>query len=917
MQSWLKSILFTLLLSGCFYSLAFAQTTGKISGVILDAESGDPLPGANIIVRGTSWGAAADMQGEFYIINVSPGLYDIEARMMGYTPMVIENLRVAVNRTTPIEFKLTITVIEGQVVTVKAEKLILKKDQTSSIRNISSEDIELLPAENIATVVRMQPGVIGDNFRGGRKDEVSYLIDGISITDSYNNDTRTSNVNPEVVEDVEVITGTFNAEYGNAMSGVVNVITKDGSNNYHGNFSVNFGNYLTPHKDIFSGLSNSEFDRIQDYKASISGPVINDKLFFVANMRYKKDPGHLNAVRHFSVDDFSNFREQDPSLWHYEHTGDSSYVPFDWNEGLDAFGKLTYKPIGSIRISTSLAWNKDKEQRYSHDSRFNPDGHEKRYNETTMGTLTLNHMLTRQAFYEIKASYSNYWTGRYLYEDPLDSRYIHDRYRQTSGSIFHTGGQDKDHTNRWEKKLNVKADFTWQINKHHSIKTGIGFSRIELDQQFYTIRNAFEGSGIENIPELVIIGYDSDLNPIFGEIDFPNYSPFIFDNESIHTDKYVVKPIQGVYYIQDKMEFNMMVVNVGIRFDYFDPNTVYPSNYRNPGNQTDQDNPDRMSQYLDADPKYQISPRLGLSYSLGDKALLRFAYGHFLQLPPLNYFYQNSTFTLGTSDFDTRMGNAQLDPQKTIQYEIGLFQKLNDQMNFEVAVWYKDIYDLVTATVYTTYNNRRYGVYTNKEYGNARGLEIKYDYRYKAFSAGLNYTLSYTKGVADNARSTFDRAGDEQDPVNKLIPMSWDQRHTLNVNLGYNNTTFGTSVLAYYNSNQPYSWAPTPQSPLAAINLFPNNQYQPARFSVDLNAYYNLAEFNGIKVKLTLLVYNLLDRLNEKDVSGETGRAYSAIVQETDLTGYHSAFSTYEDVYQDPSAYSNPRQVKVGLGITF
>ncbi|MBN1782748.1 TonB-dependent receptor [bacterium] len=931
MERWLKVIVPVLLL-GCFCSAVFSQTTGKISGTVIDGESGEPLPGANVMIRGTSHGAAADLQGEFYLINVPPGSYEIEARMMGYATMLMKNVRIYVNRTTPVDFSMHQSVIQGEVVTVQADKIVLKKDQTSSIRNITSEEIERLPAENISTVVRMQPGVVGNNFRGGRDNEVTYLIDGVAITDAYNNTARTSNVNPEVVEDVEVITGTFNAEYGNAMSGVVNVITKDGSNALHGNFSANLGNYMTPHKDIFKGIKDSEFDRIKDYKGSLSGSIVPDKLFFVVNGRYNKNLGYLTAERLFNVDDYSDFSAQEEYNWYYEHTGDSAIVPFNWGEYYDGFAKLTYKPFHSFRVTGSLTWNKGDGKSYSHSARFNPDGRSPWHNETTMGSLHINQMFGRSAFYELKASYSDYWTGGYLYEDPLDSRYIHDQYRQSDGTWFQTGGQDKGHSNRTEKKENLKFDFTYQVNKQHSLKAGLDFTRINLNQEYHTIRNAFEGTGIENditytfagqnfntIDEIIAWIDTTDLAPgryYLGQ-EYLNYEPIIYGNESTHTDMFEVTPVQFSCYLQDKMEFDLMVVNLGLRFDYFNPKTVYPSDYRNPGNQTDLDNPDRLSTYIDADPKYQVSPRLGLSYDLHGVALLRFAYGHFLQLPPLNYFYQNSAFVIGTSDFGTTMGNAQLNPQKTIQYEVGLFQQLTDNMNMEIAVWYKDIYDLVTAEVKTTYSNRRYGLYTNKDYGNARGLELKYDFKYDAINVGLNYTFSYAKGVADNARSTFDRAGNQQDPVNKLINMGWDQRHTLNLTLGYNKMNYGATILGYYNSNQPYTWSPIPQSSLFALNMFPNNQYKPSRISADLNAFYNLGTYRGISMRLTLLVYNLFDTLNENGVNGETGRAYTAIVQDTDLSGYRSLFSTYEDTYQNPSAYSSPREVKLGLGFTF
>jgi outer membrane receptor protein involved in Fe transport len=561
-----------------------------------------------------------------------------------------------------------------------------------------------------------------------------------------------------------------------------------------------------------------------------------------------------------------------------------------------------------MKLSMSLTWNKGEGQSYNHAYKFNPDGLPTWHNETTLGMLHLNHMVSQSAFYDLKVSYSDYWTGSYLFKKPTDKRYIHDEYSRNNGPWFFTGGQSKGHSSHSERKYNLKLDYTWQINNNHSIKSGIDFTQFQIDNKYYTIRNAYEGSGLE------AVFYIDDLT---NERVYPYYDPIVHSNESIYTDVYNVKPLQGAFYIQDKMEFNMIVVNFGMRFDYFDPKTVYPSNYRNPANQEYFEQSERMSSYPKADPKYQFSPRLGLSYNLGGVALLRFAYGHFLQLPPLNYYYQNSSFRLAAWDYSTTMGNAQLNPQKNIQYEVGLFLQLMQDMSIDVNVWYKDIYDLVTATVFTTYNQRRYGVFTNKEYANARGLEVKFDYRKKEFSAGFNYTLGYSKGVADNPYSSFNRAGSERDPVNKLIPMNWDQRHTFNLYVGYTTSKYGTSLIWYLNSGQPYTWSPIPQSPLSAINFFPNNQYRPARNSVDLRAFYDIIKIRGIDIRFTLFIYNLLDRLNEEWVDSETGRAYTTIVQDTDIIGHRSNFSTYHDVYQNPSMYSTPRLIKLGFGFTF
>jgi len=886
--------------------LGMAQTTGKISGRITDAQNGEPLIGANVIVQGTSMGGVTDANGDFYIISVPPGNYPVEARMMGYQSVQMEMVRVSVNRTVNLAFKMEPSVVKGEAVTVQADRMVIRKDQTNSIRNISSQDIRILPVEDIAAVVATQPGVAGNHFRGGRNNEAVYLIDGVKVTESFRNESRSVDVNPEAVEDVEVITGTFNAEYGDAMSGVVNIVTKEGGKTMAGAVSGSLGNYLTSHKDVFIGLSKSELNRIEDYKFNLSGPVLSDRLTFLLDGRYNKDLGYLDGIHHFNVTDFSDYAPEDRALWHTESTGDGSPVPLNWNKDFFVFGKLTYKPASFLRMSLSANVNAGERQTYNHFYKYNPYGLPKNFNDSYMIAYQMNHMMTSSAFYEFKLAYSDYRIGSCLFKNPLDSRMVHDEYSRSNG--FSTGGQDKNHTQRTESTLNSKLDYTWQLQKHHSLKAGIDFTQIKLNQDYRLIRNRFSGTDKE---------YENTIDPVTNKIIYPNYSPVTFPDSSIYSDIYTHQPVKLSIYLQDKMEFDAMVVNVGARFDYFDPRTRIPSNYRNPANKLHQIEADRYSRYPDAGRQVQVSPRLGLSYQLGESALLRFSYGHFLQMPPLDYFYQNNAFLVRSPDFFSRMGNGNLRAQKTIQYEIGLWQQLTNQMNVEVAVYYRDIYDLVTATTFTTYDQIRYGVYSNLEYGNARGLELKYQYKQGDFSAGLNYTLGYTRGVADDPQMSFNRAGRSMDPVNKLIPMSWDQRHVINAFSGYNTRKLGATLMFYYYSGEAYTWSPISYSPLARINLFPNNQHKPPRFNLDVNAFYNLVSIGRVNISLTLLVYNLFDRLNERSVNPNTGRAYQAVVNESNLLGFRSNYNEYIDQLLDPSNFFTPRVVKLGLKMTF
>ena len=222
-----------------------AQTTGKISGRVLNRDNNTPLVGANIIILSDYSGTSADEDGYFNLINISPGDYTVKVMMIGFETIIIENVIVSVNRTTSLGVKMNQSLIEGNEVVIYATKLSRKKDQTGTIKNISSDEIEILPVENLDAVVNMQAGVVAGHFRGGRSDEVSYLIDGVPVNDAFGGVSAVSNLEVEAVKDLEVITGTFNAEYGNAMSGVVNAVTKDGSNQFEANINTGLSSYLT------------------------------------------------------------------------------------------------------------------------------------------------------------------------------------------------------------------------------------------------------------------------------------------------------------------------------------------------------------------------------------------------------------------------------------------------------------------------------------------------------------------------------------------------------------------------------------------------------------------------------------------------------------------------------------------------
>ena len=965
----------------------YCQTTGKISGVIYDADE-NPLTGASVSIIETSVGTATDYEGFYYILNIYPGTYNLKINMIGFKTITIENVIVSVNKTTRIDAKMEESFIEGEEVIVTASKISTKKDQSGTIKNISEDQIDILPIKDVQSIVTMQAGVVDGHFRGGRNTEVTYLVDGMRTDDSYGGETKTVYLEPSVLRDLEVITGTFNAEYGRAMSGVVNQVTKDGGNKFESSFSTRYENYLSNNNNIFIGLNDFDINLNQDYNIQFSGPIIKDKITFFFNSRYQDNLGHLNGYDFFNVYNQSDFMADNPSNYYSEHSGshvvqtycsnslggeiynsetgehiteevicmqygDCELISYDNNEeslffysraqspidenicidlGLEydkisrfipaqirlennsfipmnnfisssILGKLTFKPSTNFKISLMNTRNEYEGGWYNNFYKYSPDSRAINHSKNNFYSVFINYMLSSSSFMDLKFSYNIKKDGLYVYENPLDSRYVADEYT-VSESSFLQGGHDKVHNNKKINDFNLKLDFNSQINSIHNLKFGIDNIYHDLTINHYAIEDANPDNPNDYIPQIDV-----------GNPSSPN------------AEEYNIKSYEYSAYIQDKMEFNDMVINFGLRYDMFDPNTFYPSNYQDPDNAyyTSYCEPEFgepndacgftifKSTPLKSEINYQISPRFALSYQI-ENALVRFSYGHFFQMPPLYAMYANSDWTIPSNDYQIILGNPNLEAEKTVNYEFGYWEEINNYMSYEVVVFNKDIYNLLTTTTIQTLREVKYGLYTNKDYGNARGLELIFDYSNGPLNFMANYTYQHTKGIADSPQTSFNREGENQDPLTRLLPLSWDQRHTFNVTFGYNKEKFGTTMSLYFNSGTAFTFEPISENALAQINLEPNNAYKPSNYLINLSSYYNLPIINA---RLTFEIYNLFDTLNEYTVNSQTGRAYSAIISESSEASFRNNYTMIEDTYQDPSHYGAPRSIKIGMEIRY
>src|SRR5574341_1512371 len=201
------------LLAAVHISRSLAGTTGKIVGKVTETRTQAPLPGANVIIAGTAMGAATDLEGDYYILNVPPGNYSLTVSMMGYTTVTKTGVNVSVDHSTQIDFQLEETIIEtGEAVTITAERPLVERDETSTRHYVEAREIAARPTSQLTQILTTLPGIdqIGGELtvRRGTLDQVAFIIDGMRARNPLDFQPYTS-VNLSAIQELEIITGGF------------------------------------------------------------------------------------------------------------------------------------------------------------------------------------------------------------------------------------------------------------------------------------------------------------------------------------------------------------------------------------------------------------------------------------------------------------------------------------------------------------------------------------------------------------------------------------------------------------------------------------------------------------------------------------------------------------------------------------
>ena len=945
MVKWLRFLTIIFISSSIIVN---AGTTGKISGKVTDADNGEPLPGINILIEGTTMGAATDANGEYIILNIPPGKYSLVVSGVGFQKKRFVDVQVSVDFTTRLDFEMSTESITVETVVIRAESPLVRKDLTSSHTVVDASTIETLPVESITQILTLQAGITQGadgaiHIRGGRANETAYTVNGMSISNPYDN-SKTVIIAPNAVQELSVVSGTFNAEYGNALSGIVNTITKEGGNKLHGSVRFYTGDYVTDRSDVvyedyvrdpFTGLfseqpiSSPVFLNIDDFdplnnivtELTLSGPIVGDKFSFFLSGRYENDKGYLYGIQQHNVTDSVVKNPLDPNDITVLSTGDSSIVAMNTGWYLTTTGKLTYRPISTFKINLDLIYSNSQYQSYDHDLKYNPDAVNPRYGWGFFGMLEVRHAVSNNTFYAVRASYNVDDFKRYLYPlvdadgNPVDDFYAgrsieglfaDQRYQPDYKSTvrpapvsFSAGGTyqggDQSHFYQRTKIFGAKFDMTSQLNRQHELKFGAQLRTYDIAMHSFSILR-----DSTRYKEATIAPAGSNSH-----------------------NSYDKKPIEISAYVQDKMEFSSIVLNLGLRYDYFNSNSVYSTNvfYPSPDDPTIPSTINQDELLADAEPKHQLSPRIGVSFPITDRGIIHFSYGHFFQLPSLSFLYTNPDFKFSVGS--PTYGNANLNPERTITYELGLQQQLSDNLAFNLTGYYKDVRDLLARQQIRVSGSKTYFTYVNQDYGNIKGIVFSLTKRRTPndiWGFTLDYTFQVSEGNDVNADAFFIDLSSGQQSEKVPVFLDWDKTHQLNGTFSVGQSQdWNITLVGRFATGLPYS----PQLYDKQVFLERNSDRRPNFLRFDLLAEKSF-KISSIDLVLFVRIYNLFDKLNENTVYSTTGRSSYTLdadrgeARETDriaqeVDGVH----TSSDVYNRPNYYQAPRLVRLGVTLEF
>ncbi len=822
-------------------AITFAGTVGKIKGKVTDLTTGEPLIGANVLVVGTSFGSATDINGEYIISNLDAGVYEVKASYIGYQTITVSNIRVSADLTTELNFELPGEGIETDVVEVVAERPLVQKDLTNAQRITTSDDIDALPVRGVDEILELTAGVVVQDdkvfIRGGRLDEVGFYLEGATITNPVVGG-RSITINSDALEEIQVQAGGYTAEFGGANAGIIRQQFKSGTSEYKASVEYITDNITFKGKDErYDGEERlgTKWYGYSDFIATLSGPIIDPrfKFFGLFNYGYQADvrpqpyPGiNLGRIGDPTTGDTVNFMYPAGALYKnsLETITGTGTLTLDFNPIIFRLvGTYTeqqgFDPFSSSRAPGNIA------------NMLNISRTE--VNDFTDGSFSLKgtHIISDKLYYEVSAGYSFNTTKQYdpflgdnftAYGDSVananagfvwtkrpngSTRYTREnRFNIFTFSLNAPGDVVAAYQKGKNENLNFNLAVSSVMNKH-SLKVG-------GELQMYTIRNySFSNEGAFALAGLLANPGTLTREQIFINRAVNNYGYDVFgteiDDDSFQGPK---KPMFAAFYVQDKIELDNLIINAGLRFDYIDvdnfqlydptrPELTFNKStgevWTNADGSITGAGPNGNDPLTEVPTFSSVSPRLGFSFPITDRTVFHAQYGKFVQQTRLRDIYQGYFATasnLGGGFFIPAPVGFNVRPTRTTQYEVGFTQQVGDFASFDITGYYKDVIDQVVYQQQNTADNSPYGSYsilTNGDFATTKGIEIAFNMRRQArFLVSGSFSFQDAQGTGSFPNSNRGIVGAPLDGVTifnpqYVSPLEYNNDFKGNINLDY------------------------------------------------------------------------------------------------------------------------------------
>lgn len=975
-----------LLLSAIILPMALSAQSGKLAGKVTDSKTGEALALANVLIEGTTFGAATNEDGEYVILNVPPGSYTVKARYLGYADQAIAGIVVNSGLTKTVNFKLTSSEVTTDVVVVTAERPLINPNVTNSTAIKTAEDIENLPVRGVNNIVALQGGLVstGGNIyvRGGRADETAFIVEGQNVTGALGGGSRLSLID-NAIEEIQVQTGGHGAEYGGANGGVVATTMKTGGSTYKFGAEFLTDGFSVNDESTILGLSG--FSRgYSEAVGSISGPipVIPNLTFYVAS-RYQqreapaeywkgmnfKDLDVFNRSKTYNFLADSTFRDSIDAFYP-KYRLDSERSQFDIN------GNLSFN-LSPFNLKYSIALtNTNFKNGSGLGNIFNRNKVQENNNLVQSHTLKLSQTIDETMFYTLTGSFFSDVQKGYdpvfkdnvvAYGDPdQNSFYVYTDTAKTAASIrprqenysaiagvasFNVSGATiANYVKTSVTSFAFKGDVVKQFGRVHELKAGFEYSNFVIRNINYSPTNLKRQLGDTTLQSL---SKEKQLLKLAKELSANAYGYDIYGNEVDGGPAGAKKPVFAAVHISDKLEYQDLILNVGLRYDYIDNQSfdfalgksVYNSSSDGLGYISEQS-------LKTKDPVSYVSPRIGLSLPVTDKTTFSANYGRYVQQSNLNDIYLGWAFMSrillsGGNAFSTPIAFG-LDPMRTTSYEVGFKQQITENTAFNLTAFYNNKEGQVQLRTISSVRDGAISSYyalQNGDYSTTSGIQLAITQRRSnRIQSNINYTYSDARGTGSSSNSQFRTVwlqGTQPFFPNYENSLAYNQAHSGSVEVDYRFATndgpevagirilenFGVNILYRFNSGHPFTrfigYGSTSSIPTEPVNSSSTPWVNEINLKIDKS--FKVSDFN---LNAYVRVENLLNTQNILNVFGQTGdpdddgyTRTDAGISQREVNQYTKKW--FEPLYNafnndnNPGFFNSPRTITLGLKLDF